>query len=114
MAREIVDASAPDVQANIREGALERAHEQLKGSLIAVRVRRAVYVAGDARFCVEPPVKYRRSRVALYQPVMSWWLSPFTQRVLDAQLCDDFNIQALGRVLNHLDRTRPLRPPEQG
>ncbi|MGY3149561.1 hypothetical protein ACVWYQ_006560 [Bradyrhizobium sp. USDA 3397] len=96
-----------------KEGALERAYEQLKGSLIAIRVRRAVNVASDARFCGEPPVKDRRSRVALYQPVMSWWLSPFTQRVLDAQLCDHFNIQSLRRVLNHLDRTRPLRLPEQ-
>jgi len=94
-----------------KEGALERAYEQMGGALIPVRVRRAVNVSSDTRFCIEPPVKDKRSRVSLYQLVMSWWLSPFTQRVLDAQLCDKQNVSGLARVLDHLDRTRPLPLP---
>ncbi|WOH50680.1 hypothetical protein [Bradyrhizobium sp. sBnM-33] len=89
-----------------KEAALERAHDLLDGSVfVPIRVRRGVYLRGTGLpVCIDQPARQGRSRISLYHPVMSWWLSPITQRVLDAQLCDQENINALGVVLRELKR----------
>jgi hypothetical protein len=37
---------------------------------------------------------------------MSWWLSPITQRVLDAQLCDQETISLISLLLESLERKK--------
>jgi hypothetical protein len=91
-----------------KEAALERTNDLLGGSaFIAVRVRRGVDVTKfNDPFCLERPARDGGSRISLYNPVMSWWLSPVTQRVLDAQLCDQENVNWLSLLLESLERKK--------
>jgi ELWxxDGT repeat protein len=70
-------------------------------------VRRGVSLLGPGQpFCIDRPVRQGRGRISLYQPVVSWWLSPITQHVLDAQLCDQENVNWLKLLLRGLERNR--------
>jgi hypothetical protein len=99
-------ATMYELRSGHKETALERTYDLVGGSaFIAVRVRRGVDLTtgGDA-FCIDRPTRQGGSRISLYHPVMSWWLSPITQRVLDAQLCDAENISWLSLLLELLEQ----------
>jgi hypothetical protein len=95
-----------DLRAGHKEAALERTVNIVgSGALIPLRVRRGVYLTREeTSFCIDKPTRLGQSRITLSQPIMSWWLSPVSQRVLDAQLCDQVNITALETLLSKLER----------
>jgi len=76
---------------------------------VIVRVKRSVDVPANnagpaASLCVDPPPATWGYRAALYQPVLSLWLSVVAQRTLDAQLCDRDNEQAITQILAALQQ----------
>lgn len=105
-----------DTVLNLRSGHQEAAHERMLdrwgNDLISVRIKR--YILNReyppttrnlaATFCVHRPAVRRLTYVTLYQPVMSWWLSHSSQRSIDAQLCDQENINNLSRILRSAQR----------
>jgi hypothetical protein len=103
-----------ELRAGHREAALERILQQWPNQVISIRIKRYIfnreYPATPrnmaAEFCLNRPPVRRLTNVALYQPVMSWWLSFSSQRAIDAQLCDQENISDLSRVLHELERKR--------
>jgi hypothetical protein len=99
-------ATMYDLRSGHKEAALERTNDLIGGSaFIAIRVRRGVDVTKHSDpFCIDRPTPQGGSRISLYSPVMSWWLSPITQRVLDAQLCDQETINLLSLLLESLER----------
>jgi hypothetical protein len=100
-------ATLNSLRSGHKEVTLERTINLIGPSdLVPVRVMRALTLLKDSEhpLCVDKPS--RQGHSALYQPIMSWWLSPITQRVLDAQLCDQENINALSRILERLERNK--------
>jgi hypothetical protein len=62
--------------------------------------------------CLDNPRHGKFGRVAIYPPVMSWWLSPVSQRALDAQLCDYNNNNEIQRVLRELSLATKAAPDQ--
>ena len=101
-----------ELRAGHREAALERILQRWPNQVISIEIKRYIFNRDypesprnmAAEFCVNRPPVRRLNDIALYQPVMSWWLSFSSQRAIDAQLCDQENISDLSRVLRELER----------
>jgi hypothetical protein len=105
-----------DTVLQLGAGQKEAAHERILGHspnyVISIRVKRYIFnreypespLNRSASLCLDRPPVRRLTDVALYQPVMSWWLSFNSQRAIDAQLCDQENITDLSCVLEQLER----------
>jgi len=94
----------------VRTGHTEAAMERMLDAhtedlhVVSIRARRSIKVStmrGDAEsVCYDRPAGGNDAQdITLYQPSMSWWLSPFAQAALDFQLCDYHNQLALGSLL---------------
>ncbi|TYO61383.1 hypothetical protein FXV83_38370 [Bradyrhizobium hipponense] len=94
------------LRAGHKGAALERMLD-LGDNLFPVRVTRSSFVTrwpNEANWCIDVPDRKKATSITLPQPVMSWWLSPLAQRVLDAELCNQENINVLTRVVEELQR----------
>jgi hypothetical protein len=96
------------VRAGHQEAALERLVKPEHG-VTSIRAKKAIfnvdrptYPDATADICIDRPPAHKNNDGALYEPVLSWWLSYNSQRSIDAQLCDVQNLNQLGNFLGSL------------